>query len=102
MIEPATGGYARLRRAKRVSPTGLAAYAVLLSVLFAACHGVGLREYTTVLSGTVPGSVTTSVALGMAYVLTWFASVVLVPILVLGAVVFHVLQRVTAPREGSG
>jgi hypothetical protein len=62
--------------------------AAALLILFALAHLLGLREYTTFLSGTTGSpdvSLRTSAFLGMIYLALYMGCVVLAPILVLAA-----------------
>lgn len=77
------------------SPRGLLIDAALITVLFLAAHLAGLREYTTVFSGTSPtGDVRDVVALafGIGYVVFYLGFVVFVPVLILGAGIFLALE----------
>jgi hypothetical protein len=78
------------RRSKRLSPLDLVQCAAAFSLLFLALHLAGLREYTSILSGTV-GSLALgwrlSAALAAIYVFAYLPFVVLVPILILAALI---------------
>jgi phosphotransferase system glucose/maltose/N-acetylglucosamine-specific IIC component len=71
-----------------LSPKDFLRHAVLIVVAFCVAHAFGLREYTSFLNGTA-GSVELgnklSAFLGLIYLLLYFATVLLVPILILGA-----------------
>ena len=75
-------------RAPLFSPTGLLFRAALVTGVFLVFHLAGWREYTSILCGTSP---TGNLAdrhiqfLGGLYVLFYFATIILVPILVLAA-----------------
>ena len=73
-----------------------------VSVLFLLAHLAGLREFTSVLNGTV-GSVAAgwklSVFLALIYLLLYLASVILVPVLVLAALILMVWQRCVRKEE---
>lgn len=56
-------------------------------------HALGMREDVSVLSGTASAGGAASSLLGVIYVLAWFASLVVAPILVLGALFHFVLER---------
>ena len=71
-----------------LSPKGLLTRAAMLALVFLLCHAAGLREYTSVLSGTVPAGATGRViAVGLAalYLFSYFAFVLLVPVMVLAS-----------------
>jgi hypothetical protein len=88
------------------SPRGFLICAATLALAFAVCHVAGLREYTSILCGQAPtGSYADwwAIHLGMAYVVFYFAFVLVVPILVLAAGILAFLQRAIAmvtAREG--
>lgn len=90
-------GFAELCRADFMSPRDFVRHAVLFSVVFFILHLAGLREFTSVLSGTT-GSVnldwTTSVLLGTCYLLAYLAFVLLVPIFLLAAVLLALWEPV--------
>src|SRR5579859_277795 len=75
-------------RAEFFSPRGFILRAIFIGVVFLMIHLAGLREYTSVLNGTVgPGSANRelSVVLGVVYVAAYLGVVLIVPILLLGA-----------------
>lgn len=84
------------QRADFLSPKDLLQRACVLSVIFLLLHLAGLREYTSVLNGTV-GSVALgwklSGFLAVIYIAFYLAFVVLVPVMVLAAVILMVWQR---------
>ena len=58
-------------------------------------NNFGLREYTTILSGTSPTGDTAdmwAVFMGMTYIVLYFAFVLGVPILIIASVVFSLVQ----------
>lgn len=71
-------------------------------MLFLLAHLAGLREFTSVLNGTV-GSVAAgwklSGFLALIYLLLYLASVILVPVLVLAALILMVWQRCVRKEE---
>ena len=88
------------RRVRLVSPAGFLAMASILGALYGAAHLGGLREDTTILSGSAPpGGGSAGALLGLAYVVLHFAFVIGAPILTLAAGVFWALAR--AGRKGS-
>jgi hypothetical protein len=84
------------QRAEFLSPRDLLQRASAISVLFMVAHLAGLREFTSVLNGTV-GSVAAgwklSSFLAVIYILLYLAFVILVPILILAAMILAVGQR---------
>ena len=79
-------------RAPMLSPRGFLNRAAVILVAFLALHALGSRESTTLLSGTSPGG-SADLFLGGAYVIAYFATVLGVPILLIGAVLFTALAR---------
>jgi hypothetical protein len=74
--------------------------ALALIVLFLAAHLAGLREYTTFISGTFEkGDPQTCVLLGSIYMLLYFGSVVLAPILLLAALLLKIREKYCASRQ---
>ncbi len=90
------------RRAEFLSPKDLLQRAGVIGLLFLVAHLAGLREFTSVLNGTV-GSVAVNVKLGTflaaVYILLYLAFVILVPVLVLAAAMLTVWQRCTRKEE---
>ena len=80
---------------------GLLVRALLIALVFLLLHAIGLREYTTILSGTSPtgnrGDLF-AVVLAVLYVLSWFGFVLVVPILVLAAAMLAVVQSLARLR----
>jgi hypothetical protein len=75
-------------RAEAFSPKDLVQRAVFIAVLYLAAHLAGLREFATFLSGTAP--VTTLswqwvAFLGAAYLIVYFAFILLAPMLLIAA-----------------
>ena len=94
-----------IRRTPRISPGGFALYAGLAVALYGVLHALGLRQYVSIASGTPLnpfGSEELGVALGIAYVLLYFAAVVAAPILLIAASVWLLARRIRArsSREG--
>jgi hypothetical protein len=92
------------RRAEFLSPRDLLQRAGTISVLFLAAHLAGLREFTSVLNGTI-GSVAAgwklSGFLALIYILLYLAFVILVPVLVLAAIILAVGQRFRRKAKNS-
>ena len=81
------------------SPGYLLEWAVFLSVLFLVVNLAGMREFTSVLNGTVGStnlSWQTAAFLGAAYVFVYLAFVLGAPILVLAALMLKLWQRLVA------
>jgi membrane protein implicated in regulation of membrane protease activity len=95
---------ALFRRAEFLSPRDLLQRALGISVLFLLAHLAGLREFTSVLNGTV-GSVAAgwklSSFLALIYILLYLAFVILVPVLVLAAMILTVWRRGVQKEENS-
>ena len=93
-------GSGRLRRAFYdgcFSPVEMLALAAAIVLLYGILHVAGLREYTSVISGTFPEGASRSgltVALGVAYAGANLGAVVAAPILALGALIFALIRLV--------
>jgi hypothetical protein len=87
------GDRSQHEKAAWVSPRGFLIGAGALVLLYGVAHVLGLRDDASILSGTAPPSGAAGLALGIGYVLLYFAAVVGAPILVVGAAVFWVLDR---------
>lgn len=99
----------RFFRLSTFSPKGLLAWAVVLSIVFLACHFAGLRTYATIISGTSPtGDITdlSALLLAVLYVLSYVSFAVVVPILTIAAAIFLGLSRIIPrgkqPTEATG
>lgn len=71
------------------------ALALLLAAVFGLGHALGLREYTTILAGTLPPDVdpgSAEAGAGM-YLFAWFGWTVGVPVLVIAAALAAFLER---------
>ena len=89
-------GLARFWRADFFSPQGFLARALVISAVFLAVHLAGLRDYTSVLNGTVGSAAAgwqTSAFFGVAYLVIYLAFVLLVPVLILAAGILTAWQR---------
>ncbi len=88
MNHPFAQRLAALWRAEFFSPKDFVRRAVVITVISAALHFAGLREFTSILNGTV-GSIALgwrmSAFLGLAYIFAYLAFVLLVPVLLLAA-----------------
>ena len=97
-------GLGLFRRAEFLSPKDLLQRAGAISALFLVAHLAGLREFTSVLNGTV-GSTAVNVKLGTflaaVYILLYLAFVILVPALVLAAMILAAGQRFCRKEEKS-
>lgn len=94
-------GSAFFQRAPFLSPKDLLQRALAIAVIFMILHLAGLREYTSVLNGTV-GSVALgwklSGFLAVIYILFYLGFVVLVPVMILAAIILWVSQIFPARR----
>ena len=93
------------QRAVFLSPKDLLQRAAALSLVFLLLHLAGLREYTSILNGTI-GSVALgwklSGFLAIIYILSYLAFVVLVPMLILAAILLLAWQRWRKPGNAIG
>ncbi len=96
--------HAIFRKAPFLSPKDLVQRACVISVIFLVLHLAGLREYTSVLNGTI-GSVTLgwkmSGFLAVIYILFYLAFVVVVPILILAAIISAFWNRLVGKGQGT-
>ncbi len=79
------------------------ALALLLALTCGICHICGLREYTTILSGTLPPGVDPASAESGAalYLLAWLGWTVGTPIFLIAAALAALLERrLQPPAEG--
>ena len=87
---------AALWRAEFFSPKDLLRRAIVLSVLFLIAHLAGLREFTSLLNGTM-GSVELgwrlSAFFGLTYIILYLGIVLLVPTLILAAALLHLWRK---------
>ncbi len=87
----------RLGSAEFFSAKDFVRHAVLIVVLFAIAHASGLREYTTIISGTMASpslGVGTCALLGMGYLALYFGAVVLAPVLLMAAALLKLGERI--------
>ena len=95
-------GLAALWRAEPFSPKDFLRRAVVLLLIFLAVHLAGLREFTSILNGTV-ASVELgrgmSAFLGLVYLFSYLGVVLLVPILLLAAVMLAGWKRLLEIRR---
>jgi len=89
-------------RGSIASPKYLLEWAVMLTILFIVVQLAGLREFTSVLNGTI-GSTSlswqTASFLGAAYIFVYLAFVLGVPILILPAAILKLWQRAVATKD---
>jgi len=90
-----------LRRSRLLSPRGLLLRALVLLAVFALLHLAGARDYTSIFSGTSPtGDPPGGAAslLGLLYAGFYLGSLVLAPIMILGAALMWGLVLLTGRR----
>lgn len=97
------GWLIRLISAEFFSPKDFVRHAVLILVLFAMVHVCGLREYTSIISGTMASPTLgpeVCAILGMGYMALYFGAVGLAPILLIAAGLLAAWERVGgSPRR---
>jgi hypothetical protein len=85
-----------LTRAPWFTPAHFVKVAFVIAFIFALAHACGLRQFTSILNGTV-GSLelgwTMSAALGVFYVLCWLAFVLFVPVLLMAAALLPIIEK---------
>jgi hypothetical protein len=88
-------------KAPLLTPKGLLIRALLLGAPFVLCQALGLREYTTLLSGTAyAGSELRCQALCVTYLVCYFLAVLGAPMLMIASGFLAVWER--WPRRMSG
>jgi hypothetical protein len=91
---PRQGGWLRgIVSFQLFSPKGFLICAATFSALFLACHLAGFRGHTGILCGQMPPGSRLAPFFGMAYVLFYFAFVLLVPVLAIAAAILALLLR---------
>jgi hypothetical protein len=92
------------QRAVFLSPKDLLQRSCAITVIFLCLHLAGLREFTSILNGTV-GSLALgwklSAFLAVVYILSYLAVVVLVPIMLLASIILLAWQRGFADKPKS-
>jgi hypothetical protein len=94
----------RFLSGKLFSPAGFLFRAVILAVIFLIMELLGLRTYTSVLSGASPSGMVgdkISAVLGWLYIIFYFGFVVLTPILLLASLMFWLFVRWDQRLQGS-
>lgn len=84
--------YRSLRQLKWFSPGCFVLCAVSFAAIYLALHLLGLREYTSVLCGTLPADRTQQTIVGfcgMSYLIFHMLAVAVAPILLIAAALFH-------------
>lgn len=95
-------GFKHRSRRSLASPQHLLEWAALLTILFIIVQLAGLREFTSVLNGTIGStnlSWQTASFLGAAYIFVYLGFVLGVPILILAAGILKTWQRIAAGKE---
>jgi hypothetical protein len=88
--------YHRLTAMPVFSPGGLAARAVFILAFYLLAHLAGLRECTSILSGTTPQGTypaTVEQIFAVTYIMAYLGAVMLAPILLIAAVMIKLLGR---------
>lgn len=67
--------------------------ALIAVMVLLVVHVLGMREDVSVLSGTASAGGSASALPGVAYVLAWFAALIVAPILALGALFDLLIER---------
>jgi len=82
------------------TPAHFVKLAFVIAFIFTLAHVFGLRQFTSILNGTV-GSLelgwTLSAMLGVLYVLSWLGFILFVPILLLAAALLSIIEKRLAP-----
>jgi len=77
-------------------------WATLIMIAFGVVHALGWREFTTVLSGTIPkdNSEAEAAFKGLAYMAAYFATVLVAPICLIATGISYGLERVFQVSKG--
>jgi hypothetical protein len=85
-----------LLKSALTEPAGLCARSALIVAVFLILHALGLRQYTTLLSGTSPDGqpiTFTPLLLGALYLFFWFGTVLISPSLMIAAGLLWLIRR---------
>jgi TRAP-type C4-dicarboxylate transport system permease small subunit len=88
-----------------LSPRGLLLRALVVLAVFIALHLAGLREYTSIFSGTSPTDTIPGAgdrALGLIYALFYLLAVVAVPVTVIAAALLFLAVLMIQRRSSQG
>ena len=85
-----------------LSSKAMLSWAGAIVIAFAILHALGWREYTSVLSGTIPNGSTPveASAKALAYMAAYFGSVLVAPILLITTVIRFGLERLVEVSKG--
>ena len=73
-------------------------YALVITLLFAGVHGLGFRDYTSVLAGTLSGPEWTHMA-GVVYLILYVLWVGIAPILAIAGLLLWIEGRLSRSTE---
>ena len=94
----------RCWRAEFLSPKDFLQRAAIVAFIFLMTHLAGLREFTSILNGTV-GSVEMSwqkaAFLGVLYLILYMAFILIVPILIIAAAISTAWQKLALQKKAS-
>ena len=96
MNAPFRARFSSLWRAEFLSPKDMVRSAAIIALLFLVVHLAGLREFTSILNGTMRSPELgwkLSAFLGLAYIGSYLGFVLLVPILLLAAAFLAAWKR---------
>jgi hypothetical protein len=100
MIADLRRRWREINTAEAFSPKAMLLWAARFILLFVVLHLFGLREHATVLSGTVVGnSSLVSGALGLMYILSYFAALLLAPPAIIAAILIAAAQALWHRRS---
>ena len=85
-----------------LSSKAMVSWAMGILIMFAILHALGWREYTSVLSGTIPtGSSPMEASVkALAYMAAYFGSVLVAPILLIATAIRFGLEKVIQISKG--
>jgi len=85
-----------------VAPRALLFHATVIVIAFGIFHALGWREFTTVLSGTIPADNSAAEAgfKALAYMASYFGTALVAPILIIAAAIQFGLERLFRVSKG--
>ena len=85
-----------------LSSKAMLSWAAAIVIVFAILHALGWREYTSVLSGTIPNGLAPMEASvkALAYMAAYFGSVLVAPILMIAVAIRFGLDRLVQLSKG--
>jgi hypothetical protein len=86
----------------RISPQGFLAGGIQIAILYFIFHAIGLLEYVSILSGTLPSpdmNLQLSLFLGSVYILLYFGFYILTPVFLISSGLFYLIEKRFSPKK---